>query len=214
MMNDRTNRLDFKVKMSPHLEVLMRLSLSLTGNGRDAIRLMREGMAEVSTGGDEWMSLEGRDVRLYEILTRRFFNGFQQHSRPLMAVTHERVDERLIENNRLFPATSTNAGQKSTLTGESDEHITYFRGIVGLPAVFRSAMILSYIEGFSNEEIAGMAGVQAHTIESLLIRGCGLLREELFELLTGTRSFDTQEDSEAQSAYRAEACEVARHLTA
>ena len=56
-------------------------------------------------------------------------------------------------------------------------------------------MILSYLEGFSNREIADLAGVQPQAIESLLNRGRGLLREELFaHLMDEDDSLDTAAD--------------------
>lgn len=59
--------------------------------------------------------------------------------------------------------------------------------MASLPAVFRSAMILSYLEGFSNAEIAHLAGVEPHAIESLLVRGRELMQEEFIAHL---RSYD------------------------
>ena len=53
--------------------------------------------------------------------------------------------------------------------------------IAHLPAAYRSAMILSNLEGFSTEEIARLAGVRPHAIHSLLLRGRELVLEELLE---------------------------------
>ncbi len=56
-------------------------------------------------------------------------------------------------------------------------------------------MMLSYIEGFTNTELACLAEVQQHAIESLLNRGIRLRREELFERLmetTASRNFPTE----------------------
>ena len=80
------------------------------------------------------------------------------------------------------------------MTGEFDEDVNYFTAIASLPAVFRSAMILSYLEGFSYREIANLAGVQPHAIESLLNRGREFLREELFAHLMGSDSLETVAD--------------------
>jgi len=185
MMNETAKRSDFKDKISPHLEVLLQFSLSLTKNGRDAARLMREAITEASRSWDESMPEESCKMWLHEILTRRFFIGFQQHARPRVAISGANGDVSLVKNDRLSPATTTNARQNSFLADESEEDVDYFEAIASLPAVFRSAMILSYLEGFSNREIGDLAGVQPHVIESLLNRGRGLLQEDLFAHLMG-----------------------------
>ena len=55
--------------------------------------------------------------------------------------------------------------------------------IARLPAVYRSAMILSNLEGFSTDEIARLAGVGPPAIDSLLVRGREIVREELLDCL-------------------------------
>jgi DNA-directed RNA polymerase specialized sigma24 family protein len=60
-------------------------------------------------------------------------------------------------------------------------------------------MILSYLEGFTNDEIADLAKVRPQAVESLLNRGRELLREELFAHLMGHESFGAFEDREVAS---------------
>jgi RNA polymerase sigma-70 factor, ECF subfamily len=191
MMSDRVKRADFKDKISPHLEVVLQYSLSLTKDGRDATRLMRETMVEAYQIWNESVPKDSCNVWLHNILTRRFFNGFQQHSLSFAPIISDNVDDSLIVNNRLFNTATINPGQESFPTGESDEDVNYLRAVAGLPTAFRSAMILSYLEGFTNKEIANLAGVQPHAIESLLNRGRQLLRKEFFAHLMGSDSFDS-----------------------
>jgi len=190
-MSESARRSDFKNKITPHLEVLLQFSLWLTKNGRDAAKLMQESMAEAYQSWGEPMSEESCKIWLHKMLTSRFYNGFQQCSRPLDPNSGDNIDESLVRNNRLFETAATDTGQRPSATNELDEDVNYFKAIATLPAVFRSAMILSYLEGFSNREIAKLAGVQPHAIESLLNRGRGLLREELFAHLVGGGSRDT-----------------------
>jgi RNA polymerase sigma-70 factor (ECF subfamily) len=68
---------------------------------------------------------------------------------------------------------------------EAEYGAEYSDAIAGLPDVFRSAMILSYLEGFSSSEIAGLAGVPPHEIDALLERGREIIRDELFAYLMG-----------------------------
>ena len=196
MMNDNEKRLDFKEKIVPDLEVLLQFSLWLTKNGRDASGLMREALGEAYRKWEEWTPEESRKVWMHKILTKRFFNGFQQKSRLQLHVA-DNVDDRLIMNNHIFPETSISSRQPSFLSGESNEDLDYFKAIASLPAVFRSAMILSCLEGFSNREIAELAGVDSQNVESLLNRGRKFLREELFAHLMGKEDFEKESEQEA-----------------
>ncbi len=73
----------------------------------------------------------------------------------------------------------------SAQTGESDRYSAYSDAAVRLPAVFRFAVIQSYLEGFSLREIADLTGLRPRTIESLLNRGRELLLEELHAHMMG-----------------------------
>jgi len=46
MISENSKRTEFKEEVSPHLEVLLRISLWLTRNGDDATRLMHRTLAE------------------------------------------------------------------------------------------------------------------------------------------------------------------------
>lgn len=197
MKNNNENRLAFKTEVLPDLEVLLQFSLWLTKNGNDASSLMREALTEAFESWDDWTPEESRRIWIHKILTRRFFNSFQKRSRLQQPVAVN-VDDRLIKNNRLFPEATITYRQHSFLTGESNEDLDYFKAIACLPAVYRSAMILSCLEGFSNREIAELAGVEPYKVESLLNRGRTFLREELYAHLMGSEEF--KEDSERESA--------------
>jgi hypothetical protein len=195
MTSESAKRMEFKSKISSRLEVLLQISLSLTKNGRDAIRLLREAITEASQSWDEAMLEESCDIRLNEIMTREFYSNLRQYSRPLAPIHDESIGEPLDRNNRLFPAKTTVTRQNSLLTDESHEHVQFLKAIMSLPPVFQSVMILSYLKGFSNAEIAKLAGVRPHVIELLLYRGFGLLRERfLAYLLMGTDGLNRVEE--------------------
>ena len=196
-MSENAKKSDFKDRILPHLEGLLQFSLWLAKDGRGAIRLMQEALAEAFQSWDDSTSEESCDIQLHHILTRRFLNGGQQGEHSLTPVFSDTGDESAGENDRYASLAITNARQQSWLTGESDEDVNYFVAFAGLPPAFRSAMILSYLEGFSSMEIANLAGVQPPAVESLLNRGHKFLREELFAHLMGDDCLDTVDDQEA-----------------
>jgi len=202
MISESAKRLEFKDKTLPSLEVLLQYSLWLTKNGREAARLMREVMAEAYWRWDESMSEASFKQWLYEILTKRFVDCFQQHLHPFAPIHGDNVDESLVKDNRLFPATTINELMRSWLNGEageSDEEISFFEAIASLPAVCRSAMNLTYLEGFANSEIANPAVDEPEVRDSMFSPGRRFIREELFAHLMINDGFITVADREAAS---------------
>jgi RNA polymerase sigma-70 factor (ECF subfamily) len=200
MNSENMKSTELMVKMSPHLETLLRLSLSLTKNGRDALKLMREAMAEASPSWRTWVHEEGSDVRLYEILTRRFFNGFE--GRPHNQVPSHEVwkNEFLKEEQRSFDRQTAASARKSAEFVESEAHAEFYRAIACLPERYRLAMFLSYIEGYPTTRIAELSAIQPQAVEALLNRGCGLLRDEMFAVVLGDKWTVVAQSQESKSA--------------
>lgn len=173
MISDSTKQMEFRIKVSPHLDVLLKLSHTLTRNGRDAIRLLREAIAEASPSWEQWLPEINVNIRLYEVVTRRYFTGFQQTASP--------ARDRILGNG----SSNGNHNGNGAVSEDSEELVNFFKSIVALPASLRTAMMLSYIEGFSTVEIADLLSVKPQSIDQLLNRGCMLLREEIYFLLVG-----------------------------
>ncbi len=200
MKSENTKMEDFKEKVLQDIEALLQFSLWLTKNGRDASRLMREAMREAYETWDQLSPDESSKLWLHKILTRRYFNGFQKSRGiriPAGNNDTDNIDNSLTENNRLIPESALTLRQPSFLTGNSNEDLDYFKAIASLPPSFRTAMILSCLEGFSSREIANLAQVEPQKVESLLNRGRVFLKEELFTHLIGGENFDAVEGRQA-----------------
>jgi RNA polymerase sigma-70 factor (ECF subfamily) len=197
MMSENAKRSDFKDGVLPHLESLLQFSIWLTKDGRAAVELVRLAMAEAYGSWDESIREEGFGVQLRRIVTRRFLQSNQQAARGLVWNSDHDVSESPGHEDCPGFAATAEARQQSWLTGESEYDVNYLAAFAGLPAAFRSVMILSYLEGFSNGEIAKLAGVQPQTVEISLDRGRGFLREELFTYLMDDDNLDLVEDREA-----------------
>jgi len=200
MTTESVTSTDFMYRIAPHFVVLLRISLRLTGNGRDATELMRDVIAEASQLFDETMSEDDYEIRLYDILKRQFFNGFQEHVRQIGSAHDDRIDERLVRNYQFYIASSVKANMALLQAVASDKHVNLLEAIVGLPEMFQSVMILSFVNGLSTKEVADLAGVHPYTIESLIDRGSGLLGEELFKLTIGYCESETISNRAAKSA--------------
>ncbi len=184
-MTDVTNRSDFKAKVLPNIEPLLQVSLWLTRNGLDASKLMREALAEAYQMWNQSAPEESCGEWLRKILISRYSIGIRRHVRLTTPGSGD-DGQIFVEVCPNTISLTASAQQQSWLAGDSDEDVNYLQAIASLPDVCRSAMILSYLEGFSNNEIADLAGVQPKTIQSALSRGRSFIRDELFEHLMGS----------------------------
>lgn len=200
MMCESTKRLEFKARISPHLERLMQFSICLTQNGRDATRLMRDAITEAYRGWND--SLTGPDCsnRLHTIVTRRYFIGFKRPALPVLSKVRSNYRGTCDSVVRPSFATTTVNLNNAWVTGESEVDNSYLKAIAGLPPVFRSAMILSYLEGFTSSEIADLTGTPPSTVGSVLSHGRKLIRGELFQYLIGEHGMEQLEEQESESA--------------
>jgi len=196
MINETARRSDFRDRIVPHLETLLQFSLWLTRDGRDAIKLMRNALTEAYRTSHDSTTDEPCDVQLHYILTRRFLNGNEESAVSLAAVYGNSADAIAGLNDQIVALAKAKARQRSWPNGESEDDVSYLAAFAGLPTAFRSVMILSYLEGFSNGEIANLAGVQPQTVEISLDRGRRFLREELFAYLMDNVNLDTVGDRE------------------
>ncbi len=200
MISDSTKQLAFKIKVSPHLDVLLQLSLALTSNGRDAIKLLQEAIAEIAPSWEEWMPNMSVEIRLYEVVTRRYFDGSQQFGRSFASIREEGNGSKNGRPDRAPSAHSRLSSGGFPMSEESDGLVRFFKSVVALPTTLRTPMILSCIEGFSNMQIAEMLGTSPQEIDRLLYRGCGLLRDEIYFLLVGHNDITTAVHQGAESA--------------
>ncbi len=188
MTDESAKRTEFRDRIVPRLDVLVQISLSLTKNGRDANRLMRGAIAEAYSSWDESTPAETCDLWIYDIMTKRYQNGFQSHTILPVPTFDGTGDDTLAEHGRLPAATKIDVPQNSPVADKSHKRVNFLNAITSLPTVLKYPMILSYIEGSSFTRIATMAGVRPHKIQSLLYRGCGIVRNELFAVLLDNRS--------------------------
>ena len=158
--NSALKRLNFKDEILPDFEALLQFSLWLIKMGRQSAVLMREAMAEACRSCHDSVPEECCKQWLEEIVPKSLFGGLRHRAHSLIPIAHGNVDTSLEKYNRLI------SGRKASL-----------------PAACQFAIILSYLEGFSEEEIANLVSAQPHAIESLLNRSREMLREEYFEFL-------------------------------
>lgn len=171
-------RKSFETEALPHMDALYRTALRMTKNENDAEDLVQEAFAKAYRFWDKFEPGSNCRAWLFKIMTNIFINEYRSKSRAPVAVN---VDD--IDDNFLY-------GQLAQ-TGEADDPERHFfakvfdadvkQAIEELPDDFRLVVILSFLEGFSYQEIAEIADLQLGTVKSRLHRGRKLLQKKLFD---------------------------------
>ncbi len=171
-------RRSFEKEALPHMDALYRTALRMTKNENDAEDLVQEAFAKAYRFWDKFEPGSNCRAWLFKIMTNIFINEYRSKSRAPVSVN---VDD--IDDNYLY-------GQLAQLAPEENPEQQLFakifdddvrKAIEELPDDFRLVVILSFLEGFSYQEIAEIADLQLGTVKSRLHRGRKLLQKKLFD---------------------------------
>ncbi len=168
----------FEKEALVHLNSLYRTALRMTRNENDAADLVQETFLKAYRFWDKFE--EGSNCRawLYKIMTNIFINQYRAKASSPQIVDLEDVDD-----DFLF-------GQLSALGPPDDPEKLFFRKVFDgdvkaaineMPDDFRMVIVLSFLEGFSYQEIADILNINIGTVKSRLHRGRKLLQKSLWE---------------------------------
>jgi len=168
----------FEKEALPHMDALYRTALRMTKNVGDAEDLVQEAIVKAYRFWDKFEPGSNCRAWLFKIMTNVFINEYRSKSRSPMSVN---VDD--IDDNYLYGQLATNSEganpEKEFFAKILDDDVK--RAIDKLPDDFKMVIVLSFIEGFSYQEIAEIADLQLGTVKSRLHRGRKLLQKELLE---------------------------------
>jgi RNA polymerase sigma-70 factor (ECF subfamily) len=168
----------FEEEALVHIDSLYRTALRMTKNENDADDLVQETFLKAYRFWDKFQ--EGSNCRawLFKIMTNIFINSYRAK-----AWTPQTIDLDDIDDGFLY-------GQLSALGPSDDPENLFFnkvfdddvkKAIEELPEDFRLVIILSFLEGFSYQEIADILGLNIGTVKSRLHRGRKLLQKSLWD---------------------------------
>ncbi len=171
-------RKSFDAQALPHMDALFRTALRMTKNTNDAEDLVQETYVKAYRFWEKFEPGSNARAWLFKIMTNVFINEYRSKSRTPIAVN---VDE--LDDNFLYGQLATTAPaddpEKKLFAKIFDDDVK--RAIENLPDDFRLVVVLSFIEGFSYQEIAEIADLQLGTVKSRLHRGRKLLQKELLD---------------------------------
>jgi len=176
--NIARKRQAFEKEALPHMDALYRTALRMTKNVGDAEDLVQEALVKAYRFWDKFETGSNCRAWLFKIMTNVFINEYRSKSRSPMSVN---VDD--IDDNYLYGQLAANSDgdnpEKELFAKMLDDDVK--KAIDELPNDFRIVVVLSFIEGFSYQEIAEIADLQLGTVKSRLHRGRKLLQKELLD---------------------------------
>lgn len=162
-----------------HMPSLYSAALRLTRNAADAEDLVQETYLRAYRGFGGFT--EGTNLRawLYRILTNTYINTYRAAKRRPEIADVEDVED-LYLYHRLGPAgdgVQSRSAEEEALASFTDDEVK--AAIESLPDVFRIAVLLADVEGFSYKEIAEITDVPIGTVMSRIHRGRRALQKAL-----------------------------------
>jgi len=175
---DKEKRKAFEVEALPHMDALMRTALRMAKNENDAEDLVQEAYVKAYRFWDKFEAGSNCRAWLFKIMTNIFINEYRSKSRSPVAVNVDDLDDSFLYGQLSSSGREENP-EKELLAKIFDGDVR--KAMDELPDDFRAVVALSFLEGFSYEEIAEIADLQLGTVKSRLHRGRKLLQKKLFD---------------------------------
>jgi RNA polymerase sigma-70 factor, ECF subfamily len=172
---------EFEKEAVPHMDAVYNFALRLTGDEDDADDLVQETYMKAFRFFDKFEKGTNCKAWLYRILKNSFINDYRKTTKEPNKVDYEDV-QNFYENIK-SDEVETQHYEQDVFTNLMDDEIS--EAITKLPEDFRTAIILSDIEGFTYEEIADFVDVPVGTVRSRLHRARKMLYVQLYDYAKG-----------------------------
>lgn len=179
--NEADGRADFQQEALPHLDAVYRFALRLTGAPDQAEDLVQDTFLRAYKAWDQYTPGTQCKSWLFTICRNVFLRKKERGQRH-----DEIVAENVVrEGSGVDPVNPVWA----TVAGEDPEGDFFnsivddevLRAIDALPEEYRTAVVLSDVEGLSYNEIADLTEVPVGTVKSRLFRGRRQLQKALYD---------------------------------
>jgi RNA polymerase sigma-70 factor (ECF subfamily) len=164
-----------------HMPALYSAALRMTRNPSDAEDLVQETYLKAYRSFATFTEGTNLKAWLYRILTNTYINSYRAAKRRPEISDVEDVED-LYLYRRLAPVDGHDPGRSAedvALDSFTDEQVK--AAIESLPDIFRIAVLLADVEGFSYKEIAEITDVPIGTVMSRIHRGRRALQKALHE---------------------------------
>jgi RNA polymerase sigma-70 factor (ECF subfamily) len=171
-------RKQFEAEALPHMDALYRTALRMTKNQTDAEDLVQETMVKAYRFWDKFEPGSNCRAWLFKIMTNIFINEYRSKSRTPVSVNLDDIDDNFLYG-QLATVTPDRNPEEELFAKIFDDDVK--KAIEELPDDFRLVVVLSFLEGFSYQEIADIVDLQLGTVKSRLHRGRKLLQKKLYD---------------------------------
>jgi RNA polymerase sigma-70 factor (ECF subfamily) len=171
-------RKQFEAEAVPHMDALLRTALRMTKNQTDAEDLVQETMVKAYRFWDKFEPGSNCRAWLFKIMTNIFINEYRSKSRTPVSVNMDDIDDNFLYGQLASMPPGRNP-EEELFAKIFDDDVK--KAIEELPDDFRLVVVLSFLEGFSYQEIADIIDLQLGTVKSRLHRGRKLLQKKLHD---------------------------------
>ncbi|MCD6248962.1 MAG: sigma-70 family RNA polymerase sigma factor [candidate division Zixibacteria bacterium] len=171
-------RRQFEAEALPHMDALLRTALRMTKNASDADDLVQEAMIKAYRSWDKFELGTNCRAWLFKIMTNLFINEYRSKSRTPVSLSVDDIDDSFLYG-QLSMAGSQRTPEEELFNRILDDDVK--NAIAELPEDYRLVVVLSFVEGFSYQEIADIVDLQLGTVKSRLHRGRKLLQKKLYD---------------------------------
>lgn len=168
---------DFEREAIPHMNAVYNFALRMTGDEDDANDLVQETYLKAFRFFDKFEKGTNCKAWLFRILKNSYINDYRKAVKEPNKVDYEDV-QNFYENVKSDEIDSKHYEQDA-FSNLLDDEIT--KVLSALPEDFRTAIILSDIEGFTYEEIADFVDIPVGTVRSRLHRARKMLYAQLYD---------------------------------
>ena len=171
-------RRQFEAEALPHMDALLRTASRMTRDSGDAEDLVQEAMIKAYRYWDKFELGTNCRAWLFKIMTNIFINEYRSKSRAPVSVNMDDIDDGFLYG-QLSSASPQRTPEEELFARILDDDVK--NAIAELPDDYRMVVVLSFIEGFSYQEIADIIDLQLGTVKSRLHRGHRLLQKKLYD---------------------------------
>lgn len=180
-----TQRKALREQCLSHLDALYGAALRMTANRQDAEDLVQETYLKAIRNLHRYREDGNCKAWLFRILTNTYIDRYRKARRSPIPVELEEDGSTGMYDRMV--GSDGEAGPPTLDLEDLDDFLGRFvaddvkLALDGLPEIFRTAIALRDIEGFSYQEIADMLAIPVGTVMSRLFRGRRILQDALRE---------------------------------